>query len=200
MAATDDILGSLPLDQLAQQLGASPDEVRQAASAAIPALLGGLHANAGDPAGASSILGALDQHDNNLLDGGVDLHQVDPEEGAKIASHIFGSNEDQVYSALGGSSAAGGAGSSLIKRLIPMLAPIVLSYLAKQVMGKVSGGSGGASPSAAGGAGGGLGDILQSVLGSAMGGSGTSGGAGGGGGLGGGLGDILGGLLGGGRR
>ncbi len=161
MAATDDILGSLPLDQIAQEVGASPAEVQQAAAAAIPALLGGLQANANDAAGASSILGALGQHDTDLLDGGVDLGQVDPVDGAQIASHIFGSNEEQVYSALGGSSAAGSVGSALIKKLIPILAPIVLSYLAKQVLGKVGGGSAGSGS----GSGGGLGDILGSILG-----------------------------------
>ena len=51
MTALDEILRSLPIDQLAQQMGASPQEVEQAATAALPALLGGLHANASDPAG-----------------------------------------------------------------------------------------------------------------------------------------------------
>lgn len=193
MAATDDILGSLPLDQIAQQVGASPEQVRQAATAAIPALLGGLQANADHPSGASSILGALGQHDNDLLDGGVDLSQVNPAEGAQIASHIFGSKEEQVYSALGASPAAGGVGSSLIKKLIPMLAPIVLSYLAKQVLGRATGGSA-AGPARSGSGGGGLGDILKDVLGGATGGSGSSGS---GANI---LGDVLGGLLGGGRR
>ena len=59
MAAIDDILQSLPIDQLAQQVGADPQEVQQAAQAALPALLGGLHANAQDPGGASSIVEAL---------------------------------------------------------------------------------------------------------------------------------------------
>ena len=102
MAAIDDILQSLPIDQLAQQVGADPQEVQQAAQAALPALLGGLQANAQDPGGASSIVEALGQHDDDLLDGGVDLGQVDEGDGQKIASHIFGPNEDQVYSALGG--------------------------------------------------------------------------------------------------
>ena len=107
MAAIDDILQSLPIDQLAQQVGAEPQEVQQAAQAALPALLGGLHANAQDPGGASSIVEALGQHDANLLDGGVDLGQVDEGDGQRIASNIFGPNEDQVYSALGGTGAGG---------------------------------------------------------------------------------------------
>jgi len=54
MSAIDDILGQLPIDQLADQLGADPQQVQAASAAVLPALLGGLQANAGD-GGASSI-------------------------------------------------------------------------------------------------------------------------------------------------
>ncbi|MFW5474565.1 DUF937 domain-containing protein [Knoellia sp. CPCC 206450] len=215
MAAIDDILRSLPIDQLAQQVGADPQEVEQAARSALPALLGGLHANAQDPGGASSIVEALGQHDDDLLQGGVDLNQVDQQDGEKIASHIFGSNEEQVYSALGSS----GAGGGLVKRLIPILAPIVLSYLANKVLkgggglgGGGLGGGGATTPQApadnsAQGGPGSLDSMLQDVLGGALGGATTQqapaptqqgqqsqGSAGGS------IIDILGGLLGGGRR
>lgn len=175
MAAVDDILQSLPLDQIAQQVGANPQEVEQAAQSALPALLGGLQANAQEPSGASSIIEALGQHQGDLLDGGVDLGQVDSADGEKIASHIFGSNEEQVYSALGGS----GAGGGLIKKLIPILAPIVLSYLAKQVGGGSSKGGGLIS------------SVLEEILKGASQGSGTRGTS---------AGSIIGDLLGGGRR
>ena len=62
MSALDDILGALPADAISQQVGASPDDVRAAAAAVLPALLGGLQANASDPSGAGSILEALGQH------------------------------------------------------------------------------------------------------------------------------------------
>ena len=52
MSALDDILGALPTDQISRQVGASPNEVRTAAAAVLPALLGGLQANAADPGGA----------------------------------------------------------------------------------------------------------------------------------------------------
>lgn len=202
MAAVDDILQSLPLDQIAQQVGANPQEVEQAAQSALPALLGGLQANAQEPSGASSIIEALGQHQGDLLDGGVDLGQVDSADGEKIASHIFGSNEEQVYSALGGS----GAGGGLIKKLIPILAPIVLSYLANKVL-KGGGAGGGAAQTpvdnTAQGGPGSLDSMLQDVLGGALGGGATgqtqpaprqqqsTGGS---------ILDVLGGLLGGGRR
>ncbi|PRY61303.1 uncharacterized protein DUF937 [Knoellia remsis] len=214
MAAVDDILQSLPVDQIAQQVGAQPQEVEQAAQQALPALLGGLQANA-QGGGASSILDALGQHDNDLLQGGVNLDQVDTADGQKIASNIFGANEEQVYSALG-SNAGGGASSALIKKLIPILAPIVLSYLANKVLKGGGGGLGGGTaqqaPAPADNSGqggpGSLDSMLQDVLGGALGGGTTqtqqaaqqqapqqtqpS--------VGGSVLDILGGLLGGGRR
>lgn len=197
MAALDEILQNLPIDQLAQQVGADPAEVQQAAQAALPALLGGLNANA-QGGGASSIVEALGQHT-----GDVTVDQIDAADGEKIASHIFGSNEDQVYSALGGT----GASSGLVKKLIPILAPIVLSYIANKVLkgGGLGGGTGTqaqapADDSASGGPGS-LDSMLKDVLGGALGGATqtqapqqsqqSSGG---------GILDVLGGLLGGGRR
>ena len=56
--AVDDILNSLDMDQLAAQVGADPAEVERAVTAALPALFGGLNANAQDQAGAQSILQA----------------------------------------------------------------------------------------------------------------------------------------------
>ncbi|MCA1782684.1 MAG: DUF937 domain-containing protein [Dermatophilaceae bacterium] len=215
MSGLDDILRSLPMDQLARQLGTDEATAAQAASMALPALLGGLQANAADPQGAASLQQAIGQHDDGLLDSGVDLDRVDTNDGAKISSHIFGSNQDQVVQALGG---AGGAnlGGDLMKRLLPLLAPIVLSYLAKQMQGggarRGSTDGGASTPSlppqtqsggGSSGAPGSLQDMLGQVLGGAAGGSAaqtgrqSSTGQGSGGSI---LTDLLGGLLGGGRR
>lgn len=206
MSGLDDILRSLPMDQLARQLGTDEATARQAASMALPALLGGMQANAADPQGAASLQNAIGQHDDDLFSEHVDLERVDTRDGEKISSHIFGGNQEQVVHALGG--AGGGMGGDLIKKLLPMLAPIVLSYLAKQMQG--GGGLGGsgrsldAGPSlptqtsggGATGAPGSLQDLLGQVLGGAAGGAADKGGQDPLGGLG----DILGGLLGGGRR
>jgi hypothetical protein len=219
MAAVDEILASIPMDELAGQVGAEPAEVEQAARAALPALLGGLQANASDPSGASSIAEALGQHNDDLLDGGVSLDQVDPAEGQQIAQHIFGDNQEQVVSQLGGLGIGGSAGKGLIAKLIPILAPMVLSWLAKQVLGgrgaaqSRGGGSQGGTPSLpprtddAGAApapaeGGSIDDLLNSVLSGATKGGTAGGSAGAAGGIDPGsiIGDVLGGLLGGGRR
>ena len=221
MSAVDDILGAMPADQISQQVGASPDEVRTAAAAVLPALLGGLQANAGDPSGAGSILQALGQHDDDLLTGGADLSAIDEQDGTAIASHIFGDQEDEVVNRLGGLPAVGGsgAGGALVRKLLPILAPMVLSWLANRVLKGGGGGLGGGtaaaqpdtSPSLPGGGGGSapgsLDDMLRDVLGSATGGgSSTPSGSSAGGGSAAGfdpgsiIGDVLGGILGGGRR
>jgi len=189
MSAVDEILSQVDLQQLAQRVGADPAEVEQAARTALPALLGGLNANAADPAGAASLTEALGQHDPALVEGGVDLSQVDPAEGDRIAQHIFGDNREQVVSQLGG--VGGSAGQGLIAKLIPLLAPIVLSWLAKKVLG----GAADAATSGAGSAPGGLGGVLGQVLGGA-----TKGKQSGGVDTGSIITDVLGGLLGGGRR
>ena len=197
MSEIDQILAQLPMQQIAAELGVDQAEAERATRMALPALLGGMQANAADEAGALSLAEALGQHDDSLL--GADLSAVDVADGDRIVGHVFGDERDAVIAQLGGVRGAGGSG--LIGKLLPMLAPIVLSYLARKlqqrgglggvlgdVVGGAAGGTGGtagAGHSRSGSSGdGGLGDILGGVLG---------------GGSGGGLGDILGGVLGGGR-
>ncbi len=218
MSAVDDILSALPADQISQQVGASPDEVRTAAAAALPALLGGLQANAADPSGAGSIVQALGQHDDDLLTGGANLSAIDEQDGDAIASHIFGDQQDEVANRLGALPAVGGsgAGGDLVKKLLPILAPMVLSWLANKVL-KGGGGLGGSTasaqsadpaPSLPGGGGGStpgsLEDLLKDALGGAVSGGSAASSAGAEasagfdpGSI---IGDVLGGILGGGRR
>jgi hypothetical protein len=181
MSAIDDILADIPMDQLAAQLGVDEATAEQATRQALPALLGGMQANSADPAGAMSLAGALGEHPSDLIDGGVDLNQVDAGDGQKIVGNIFGPNQDQVAQTLGGNLGGGQAGG-LIQRLLPILAPIVLAYLSKRFLGQRqgtgqddplgsilgSGGSGGGSSNP-------LNDLLSSMLGGAATGGGGSG-------------------------
>ena len=209
MSEIDEILNRIPMDQLAGMLGVGQSQAEQAARAALPALLGGMQANAADPAGAASLAGALKQHDPSLL--GEPLDKVDTTDGEKIVQNVFGDNTPDVMSALGGIQ--GGGGANLMQSLLPMLAPLVMSFLAGKMgggLGSIFGGGSRASVDASGDASGGvlpgpsspdaggadplggLGDLLGSVLG--------GGGAGSGGGLDDLLGGVLGGMLGGGKR
>ena len=174
--------------------GTAEEATRQA----LPALLGGIEANTADPGGGDSFASAVRQHDNDLAEGGVNLDDVDENDGDRIVGNVFGDQRGQVVRQLG---TTGGASttSDLMGKLLPILAPIVMAYLAKRL-------GGGA---AAGGQSGGIGDLLGSILGGMAG--QQQGGqrqrqgqqeqqGGLGGMLGGPLGDLLGGLLGGGRR
>jgi hypothetical protein len=158
----DDLLAQIPTDRLAARLGVDRATADAAIRQTLPALVGGLHANAQDPAGAASLTGALGRHDPGLVEGGVDLDRVDPADGDKIVGHVFGDTRGQVVQALGATGSPT-VTRDLVAKLLPLLAPIVMSYLAKRL--------GGAQGSAAGGTAGSnvVADILGSLLGAAAG-------------------------------
>ena len=189
MSELDEIIGNLPMADIAAKLGVDEPTARSAVDKALPTLVAGMGANATDPAGAASLQEALAQHDPKLVQGGVNLADVDEGDGEKIVRNVFGGNTDQVVNALNTKSGSG-LGAVVVK-LLPILAPIVMSFLAGKAQNKQTGGA-----RADGGGGGGIGDILGGLLGG--GGASGAGGSTGGGSAGGGLGDILGGLLGGG--
>lgn len=177
----DDLVSRLPLASLAGRLGTDPASAEAAIRAALPALLGGMGANAQDPAGEASLREAVAQHRpaDQLAD--VDLDEAD---GERITRHVFGDAQDEVVQRLGG---VGGVDQGLVRKVLPLLAPLVLSYLGKR-MGGAAGGAG---------ASGGIGQIIESVLkgaGSPASAAGTSSGAASS------IIDVLGGLLGSGRR
>lgn len=126
MAGLDDILKTLPIDQIASQLGVDPQVAQQAVQEGGATILAGLQRNAQTPEGASAIQHALGQHGG--LGDHVELDQVDTADGSKILGHIFGEQEQQVAQKL--SSEPQTAGIDFGK-LLPMLAPIVMGLLAK---------------------------------------------------------------------
>ena len=201
MSPIEEILSEIPINQLAGQLGVDAATAEQASRQVLPALLGGIQANTDDPGGAASFAQAVQQHDGGLVEGGVDLGQVDTRDGDKIVNHVFGPNRDQVEGRLGALGGVGG--QDLIAKLLPILAPIVMAWLSKKLSGAAAGQGGdlgsvfGGGAGGGGAGGGGLGDLLGPILGSVLGGGGAASGAGRANDP---LGDLLGGLLGGGRR
>lgn len=193
MTSFDDLLSQVPIAQIADKLGVDQATATNAVKAALPTLLGGMQANAQQPEGVASLVGAVDNHGSNLVegDGAVDIDKVDVADGSKIVDNVFGAEKNTVISALGATEGAGG--NELIAKLMPMLAPIVLAFLAKQMTG-----GGGAASTQASAGNGGIGDLLGGLLG----GSSKSGGLGGAIGealsknAGGALGNVLGGLFG----
>src|SRR6478752_10013425 len=194
MAGLDELFAQIPVQDIASKVGADEGEVNNAIRTLVPALVGGLAQNVqSNDIDSSKLESAVAQQgESGLLDGGVNVDQVDEKEGDNLVAHLFGGNDSNaVASALAGTGAGGG---DLIKRLLPILAPIVLAYIGKQLT--KGAGSAPAQPQpqaqAQSAGGGGLGDILGSILS----------GAGGGGGAGGGnnpLGSILGSVIGGGQ-
>lgn len=186
MSDLNDLFAQLPIDKIAGMFGVDEDTARSAVGAILPALAGGMEANAQDEAGAASLQQALLQHVDRLPDDGqIDLDGIDTDDGDKIVGHVFGEQTDAVAQQLGGMGA--GLSGGLIRKMLPLLAPILMGYIAKRMRG------GGGQQQQASTGGGGLGDLLGGLLRSGMGGGGGS--AGGGSIL-----DMLGGLLGGGRR
>ncbi|MDR0285243.1 MAG: DUF937 domain-containing protein [Propionibacteriaceae bacterium] len=180
MSAITDILGQLPLGQLAEQLGVSETETKTASTSVITSLLGGLTANAQEKDGEASLAGALTKHASKgaaNAKSGVKLGDIDVADGKKIVEHALGTSTTTSAEAL---AAKTGNDQSLIQKLLPTLAPVVLGYVANQALSGKSDKAGQADKddSSSGG--------LGAVIGGLLGGSSASG-----------LGSMLGGLLGG---
>lgn len=141
----DELMAQLqgaPLQQMAEQLGASPSETESAVSAALPMLLGSLGHNAAQPQGAADLFGAL-QRDHGgagpdlggllgaLLGGaGAGAAGGAAPDGAAILGHIFGGNQQRAEEGLGQATGLGGFNAG---QLLQMLAPLVMSFLAQRV-------------------------------------------------------------------
>jgi len=183
----EELLKQLPIGDIAKQVGATKPQTKTAVEAALPALLGGMVANAQNGGGAS-LLEALQQHGSSLFDGGVNVADVDTADGEKIVKNVFGKEKDAVVAKLG--STGGGVDlGDLIGKVMPILAPIVLSFLAAKLFG---GGNQTIAPKQNDNAGG---FDLGGLLGGLLGGGNQQQSSGGGFDLGG----LLGGLLGGGN-
>ncbi|MEZ0381706.1 MULTISPECIES: DUF937 domain-containing protein [Mycobacteriaceae] len=195
MAGLDDLFAQIPVQDIANQLGADSGEVDNTIRTLVPVLVGGLSQNAQDPGQADDIASKANSFAaQGLLGNAFAGNQA---EGQQVISTIFGGNDtSQVASALSG---AGAGNNDLLQKLLPIIAPIVLAYIGKQLSGQKAEP---AQQQASGG--GGLGDVLGSILGGMSGGGSAQNQSMGsilgnmiGGKTGGAIGDILGGLLGG---
>ncbi|KZM68924.1 DUF937 domain-containing protein [Nocardia terpenica] len=164
MTSFDDLLSQVPIGQIAAKLGVDEATASDAVHKALPALLGGLQARTGNQQQNQAVQGLIDQHqEGGLLDGGVDIDQVDTKAGAEIVDDVFGEEKNTVINALG---ETGSGGNDLVAKVMPILAPIVLAYLGKQMLGGKSGEAAEAGDRSAA-SGGPLGDLLGGLLGGA---------------------------------
>lgn len=138
-------LQGAPMQQMADQIGASPAQTESAVGAALPVLLASLGRNAADPQGAANLFGAL-QRDHgaasggggaggllgSLLGGGAGAgsNAGGGLDGAAILGHILGGNQQRAQDGLGQATGLGSGGAA---QLLQLLAPIVMSFLAQRV-------------------------------------------------------------------
>ena len=170
MAELDGLIDMIPIGDIAKKLGINEKEAKSAVKAALPTIVAGLTANAGDAEGAAKLEKTLAKHTGKS----TKIDDIDEEDGKKIVNHVFGSKKEAVEEA---AAAKSDVTKDIIAKILPIVAPIVLAWLAQKFLG----GKDGASTKESGDSGGGIGDILGGLVS----------------GKGGGIGDILGGLLGG---
>ena len=92
--ALDDILKQVPIDDIAEKLGVSPDVAKAAVEQGGAVLLSGLAKNASTPEGSSAIEEALKRHEGGSKATTVD--DIDQRDGGKIVTHILGAKEKDV--------------------------------------------------------------------------------------------------------
>lgn len=179
------LINLIPIGDIAKKLGIDEDIAKAAVAVAVPAIVGGLAANAKDKGGAKSLEKALGKHAGRSP---KKLDDIDEAEGAKIVTHVFGDKKDDVVRAAAKKAPAKADGpdiGAIVAQVLPIIAPIVLAFVANQFIGKKEEAApkAEAAPAASGNA---LGDMLGSLISSPQGQELIAG--------------ALGGLLGGGRK
>lgn len=185
MAELDGLLDLIPIADIAQQLGVSEKVAKAAVKQTIPAIIGGMAANAKDPGGKKSLETALSKHAAAAHGKRVAVKDIDTADGEKIVNNVFGSKKNDVVAAVAGTS-KGDVTQELIAKLLPIIAPIVISFIASQFLGQKEPAAPAKPEEAAPSSSGGIGDLLGGLLGSSQGQEM--------------VGSVLGGLLGGGKK
>lgn len=157
MSDLDGLIDQIPIDDIAKRLGIEPSVAKAAVAVAVPAIVGGLSANAQSADGAKAITNAATHH----ADKSTDLDKIDTEDGAKIVSHVFGTKKDDVVDAVAKKSGGVDLGP-IVQQLLPIIAPIVLAFLAQQLAGGKKIETKPAAPAAP--SGGDIGSILGGLL------------------------------------
>ena len=136
-------LGPQEIDQISNELGEDPATTRNAISAALPMIVGGMANSAADPSGAQAIHQSLEAHSAGAnafggqggmlgglggLLGGV-LGGGTADGGGGLLARVLGGQQAPVKE---GVSRASGMDPSKVQRLITILAPIVIAALAKR--------------------------------------------------------------------
>ncbi|GAA3511498.1 DUF937 domain-containing protein [Aquimarina addita] len=129
-------MGQQIVSGVSGQTGQSTDKTGSVLSMALPVLMGAMQKNASTPEGASGLLSAISgKHsgggilDNlgGLFGGGVEESVTN--DGAGILSHILGTKQTGVESAI---SQKSGVDSGSVSQILKVAAPILMGVLGKQ--------------------------------------------------------------------
>ena len=116
---------SSSVNALSAKTGTDSSQTKGILDVALPMLFGALKNNISSESGASSLLGALQQHTStaSLKD---QIASADTEDGSKIIQHILGNNQSAVLQSI---SEKTGSDTSQVSNLLSSLAPGLMSSL-----------------------------------------------------------------------
>lgn len=124
------LLSSDSISGLSTATGATGNEVKKVLSNALPALLDGAKKQADDKETSESFVNALSQHaKDDTKDLGSFLGKVDMADGAKIISHLLGSEKNDVVKNV---ATKAGVSQKKTNSILSAIAPLLLSLLGQQ--------------------------------------------------------------------
>lgn len=129
------LMNLIPIDDIAKKLGIDESVAQAAIAVAVPAIVGGLAANAKDEGGAKSLEKALGKHKGKTPRR---LSDIDESDGEKIVANVFGAKKNDVAQAAASKVDAKADGidiGAIVAQVLPIIAPIVLAFVANQFMG-----------------------------------------------------------------
>ena len=173
------LLSGDAVSAISQASGSSPVEVKKVIATAIPVMLTGMQRNSATKDGERSLEKAVMDHaKDDITDIGAFIKGADQKDGAKILSHVLGSEKDEIENLV---STRAGVPAKNTGTILALVAPLLLSMLGQSNNNNNSGGitsilgtllGGGAQQSNSNqGLGG---SLLTSLAGSLLGGSGAA--------------------------
>ncbi len=158
--------------------GSSPVEVKKVLATAIPVMLTGMQKNSATEDGEHSLEKAVKDHaKDDITDIGAFIKGADQKDGAKILSHVLGSEKDEIENLV---ATRAGVPAKNTGTILALVAPLLLSMLGQSnnnnsggitsILGTLLGGGAQQSNSNQGLGG----SLLTSLAGSLLGGSGAA--------------------------
>lgn len=124
------LISSDSISGLSNLTGASDKDVSNVLAQALPALLSGANSQAKDKDTAESFATALSDHaKDDTKDLSKFLGNVDLKDGAKILTHLLGSDKDDV---IGNIAESTGVSKKDTSSIVSAIAPLLLSLLGQQ--------------------------------------------------------------------